>query len=139
MSRPLLFHVLADAVLLLHFAFVAFVVVGLGLIVGGGFRGWKWIRNPSFRLAHLAAIGLVVAQAWLGVICPLTLIEQNFRERAGEETYQGTFIAHWVHQLLFYEGPPWVFMIAYTLFGVAVVASWICFRPQSLSKQNRKK
>ncbi len=125
---------LADLVLVVHVAFVAFVVLGLLLILWGGFAGWQWIRNPWFRLLHLAAIGIVVIQSWLGVICPLTILEMHLRERAGEATYSDMFIAHWLQKLLFYQAPPWVFVVCYTLFGLTVIGSWIKFRPRFFRK-----
>lgn len=120
----------ADGVLITHVAFVAFVVGGLLVILGGGFRGWKWIRNPWFRAAHLAGIALVVVQAWLGIVCPLTVLEMHLRDQAGDATYNGTFVAHWLQRLLFYNVPPWVFVVCYTLFGLAVIGSWVKFRPR---------
>ncbi len=120
----------ANLVLILHFAFAGFVVVSLLLIIVGGLRRWSWIRNPWFRAAHLAAIAVVAAESWLGVTCPLTTLEMGLRERAGEATYGGSCIAFWVQRLLYYSAPPWVFVIAYTLFGLAVVAAWIVFRPR---------
>ncbi len=75
----------ADALLILHGMFVIFVVAGLGLVVIGGLRQWQWVRNPWFRLAHLAAIGIVVLQSWAGQICPLTTWEMALRERAGQQ------------------------------------------------------
>ena len=105
------------------------------LIVIGGFRRWTWIRNPWFRLGHLAGIALVIVQSWCGVICPLTTLEMYLREKAGEPTYGGTFIAHWLQKLLYYEAPDWVFTICYTTFGLAVVGSWIGFRPRPLRRQ----
>lgn len=132
MNQSATLRIIADIVLITHAAFVAFVVSGLLLILCGGFRRWKWIRNPWFRMAHLVAIGVVVVQAWLGVICPLTTIEMSLRERAGDVTYDGTFVAHWLQKLLFYEAPPWVFVVAYTLFGLAAVGSLVGFRPRSI-------
>lgn len=125
-----LYRALADLVLVTHVAFVAFVVLGLILILCGGFLGWRWILNPWFRAAHLAAIGLVVLQAWLGIICPLTILEKFLREAAGETTYSESFVAHWLHRVLFLEAPMWAFTVCYTLFGLAVVVSWIRFRPR---------
>lgn len=121
---------LADLVLITHAGFVAFVLFGLLLIVIGGFRSWNWIRNPWFRLIHLIAIGVVAAQAWFGVICPLTTLEMSLRAEAGEATYEGTFVAYWLQRLLYYEAPPWVFVVGYTLFGLAVAGSWFRFRPR---------
>ena len=123
----------ADAVLLLHVLFVAFVVVGLLLIVLGGVLSWRWVRNRTFRVLHLAAIGVVVAQAWVGMICPLTTIEMWLRSRAGDAVYQGSFISHWLESILYYQAPAWVFAVGYTAFGVAVAASWFLVRPRSRS------
>lgn len=115
---------LADLVLSLHVGFVLFVVLGLVLTLVGGARGWSWVRNRRFRFGHLLAIGIVVAQAWLGVICPLTSLEMGLREAGGESTYQGSFITHWLGELLYIDGPPWMFTAAYTAFGLLVAWSW---------------
>ena len=129
------YRISADIVLITHVAFVMFVVFGLLMILCGGVCGWRWIRNPSFRLMHLAGIGLVVVQAWLGIICPLTTLEMHLREKAGDSIYGGSFVAHWLHKLLFYQAPPWVFVVCYTLFGLAVVVSWIKFRPRPFGSE----
>lgn len=120
----------ADLMLFLHLSFVAFVIVGLLLIVAGGLRGWDWVRNPWFRTAHLAAIGVVVLQSWFGVVCPLTTIEMTLRARAGDAIYEGTFISHWMESILYYRAPPWVFAASYTAFGAFVAASWFRVRPR---------
>ena len=127
-------HLLAaDALLFLHVLFVVFVVAGLLLVLAGGFLGWRWVRNPWFRLAHLLAIGVVVLQSWLGVICPLTVWEMEFRVRAGDAVYTGSFIAHWLQELLYYQAPDWVFTAAYSAFGLLVVLSWVFVRPMPVS------
>ena len=69
------FGLLADGVLVAHALFIAFVVFGQVLILLGLLLGWRWVRNFRFRIAHLAAIGIVVVQAWIGVLCPLTILE----------------------------------------------------------------
>ena len=120
----------ADAVLLLHVLFVAFVVVGLLLILAGRLLSWDWVRNWWFRVIHLGAIGIVVLQAWLGVICPLTRLEMYLRDRAGDTTYAGSFVSHWLEAILYYRAPAWVFAVAYTLFAIVVVMSWVWVRPR---------
>lgn len=130
MDNGLFYRLAADTLLLAHFLFVCFVVFGLLLIFVGKWRRWRWVRNYWFRLAHLGAIGVVVLQSWLGMICPLTLWEMQLRERAGEQVYAGAFIAHWVEQLLYYRAPEWVFMAIYSGFGALVLASWLWVRPQ---------
>ncbi|GAB5451494.1 MAG: hypothetical protein Hals2KO_18220 [Halioglobus sp.] len=129
MTESALYLILADAVLVAHFLFVVFVVMGLAMIFVGYFRRWHWVRNLWFRLLHLAAIAVVVAQAWAGVICPLTTWEMALRARAGAETYAGSFIQHWLQSILYYSAPEWVFVLCYTLFGTLVAASWFIVRP----------
>ena len=139
MNSDVLFVLAADALLFSHALFVLFVVSGLVLILIGKPLGWAWVRNPWFRIAHLAAIGVVVIQSWLGVICPLTTWEMALRERAGEAAYSGSFIAHWLDALLYYQAPAWVFTVCYTLFAGAVVASWFWVRPRGISKRETGK
>jgi hypothetical protein len=122
---------LADAVLLLHLGVVLFVVGGLLLIVFGNLRGWRWVNHWWLRLAHLAAIVTVAAEAWLGIVCPLTTLELALRERAGQGgAYAGGFIEHWVQRLLYYDLPGWVFIAGYTLFALAVAAAWWRWPPR---------
>jgi hypothetical protein len=125
------YRLAADLVLYLHLTFVIFVAGGLLLIYLGKFASWDWVKNRCFRLAHLLAIGIVVLQSWLGVICPLTTLEMWLREQAGDAIYPGAFMAHWVQRILYYDVPAWVFALCYTAFGALVVASWFWIRPRS--------
>lgn len=124
------YSLVADLVLITHALYVIFIVGGLLLVIIGGGVGWKWIRNFWFRLIHLIAIGVVSLQSWLEILCPLTTLEIYLREKAGQTTYQETFIAHWLHKILFYEAPMWVFSVCYTLFGLAVILTWIYIPPR---------
>jgi hypothetical protein len=124
------YQLLADAVLATHFAVVAFVIGGLVLVVVGNVCGWTWVNRWWFRLAHLGAIAIVVAQAWLGVVCPLTTLESALRVKAGGTGYETSFIEHWLTRALYYEAPAWVFTAAYSVFGLAVVAAWWRFPPR---------
>lgn len=121
---------LADAVLVLHAAVVLFVVGGLVLVLAGNALGWGWVNGVGFRLAHLAAIGVVVAQSWLGVDCPLTTWEMRLRAAADQPVHGQGFIAFWLQRLIFYEAPAWVFGVVYTLFGLAVVLAWWRYPPR---------
>jgi hypothetical protein len=137
MDRASLLLLAADALLLGHVLFVAFVVVGLVLILAGGFFAWGWVRNPWFRVTHLASIGIVALQSWFGMICPLTTWEMALREHAGDATYSGTFISHWLDAILYYEAPAWVFAVCYTAFAAVVVASWFWVRPRRFGNPNQ--
>ena len=123
------YHLFADAVLTLHFCIVAFVVGGLVLTIIGNLGAWRWVNNLSFRIAHLVAIAVVVAQAWAGATCPLTSLEMWLRANARAATYSGSFIEHWLQRLLYYEAPTWVFTLGYSLFGLLVAATWWRFPP----------
>lgn len=124
------YQALADAVLLLHFGVVVFVVLGLPAIVVGNRCGWIWVNHFWSRLAHLAAIAAVVLQAWLGQYCALTLLESQLREQAGQPSYQGSFIQHWVHRSLYFESPLWAFALAYTCFALLVTWAWWRYPPR---------
>ena len=116
---------LADLVLIVHFLFVAFVVGGLVLIWIGAAAGWQWVRNFWFRVAHLAAIAFVATEAVVGVLCPLTVWEAALRGAQAEKS----FVAQWVHRLLFYDFPEWVFTVLHVGFALLVAASWFLVRP----------
>jgi len=120
----------ADAILISHVLFVAFVVLGLVAIYVGRWLAWAWVRNLRFRVLHLAAIAFVVLQSWAGAICPLTIWEMQLREAAGGATYGGSFIQYWLQALLYYQVPDWVFVSVYTAFGALVVASWFIVPPK---------
>jgi len=127
---PSLSLLLANGVLLIHAGIAAFVVGGLVLTVVGNLNHWNWVNNIWFRAAHLAAIAVVVGESWLGLVCPLTTLEMSLRSRAGESSYGGGFIEHWLQQLLYYSAPPWLFVVVYTAFAVLVLATWYYFPPR---------
>ncbi|MGH8282280.1 MAG: DUF2784 domain-containing protein [Gammaproteobacteria bacterium] len=85
------FLLLSDLVVVIHFAFVIFVVIG-GLLL---FRWWKVV------FLHLPAIvwgALVEFTHW---ICPLTYLENWLRERAGIAAYHGDFVTHYLLPILY--------------------------------------
>lgn len=111
---------LADLILVVHFLFVLFVVAGLPLVWTGALAGWRWVRHRGFRLAHLAAILFVAAESLAGVWCPLTLWEDALRGTAEDKS----FVARWIHRLMYYDLPPAVFTAAYLLFAALVALTW---------------
>lgn len=117
---------LADAVLLVHAAFVFFVVGGFAAICIGLARGWRYARDPWLRGAHLAAIGFVAVESVLGYACPLTLWESSLRGTAASEG----FIARFVHAWLFWNAPAWVFTAIYVAFAALVAWTWWRWPPR---------
>ena len=121
---------LADTVLILHFAVVVFVVAGLPAIVIGNCLRWAWVNAYFFRVLHLLAILVIAAQAWLGQYCPLTVLESWLRVQAGQAAYDASFVQHWLERVLYFNAPLWVFAIAYSLFAVLVAWAWWFYPPR---------
>ena len=86
-----IFAAAADAVVLLHAAFVLFVVFG-GLLV----LRWRWIA-----WLHVPAVLWGVAIEFGGWVCPLTPLENYLRQTGGAVGYEGDFIAHYVLPILY--------------------------------------
>lgn len=116
----------ADALLVLHFGIAAFILAGLPVVWIGVPLGWAWIRNPWFRYAHLAAIVFVAAEALLGIACPLTVWEDLLRGTTRPES----FVGRWVHRLLYYEAPEWVFTAAYAAWAAATAVTLALVPPR---------
>ncbi len=118
---------LADIVLIVHFLYVLFVVGSLPIIWIGAYYQKSFVRNPWFRYLHLAAILFVVVESLLGIVCPLTVLENTLRQIETESS----FIHLWVHQILFYRFPEYVFTIIYVLFASLVAATFIWVPPKT--------
>lgn len=84
----------ADAVLVAHFAFVLFVAIGALLV-------WRW---PRLAWIHVPAAAWGVAIEFGGWTCPLTPLENHFRQMAGDEPYGGDFIARYLVPVIYPEG-----------------------------------
>ena len=109
----------ADALLVLHFAIVVFIVGGLLLTWAGAALGWGWVRNPWFRYLHLAAIVFVALEALIGMVCPLTEWEDALRGGTRAES----FVGRWVQRMLYYRAPEWIFTTAYAAWALATLAT----------------
>jgi hypothetical protein len=125
---------LADFILIIHFAFVLFVTGGLALIWIGAAAGWRWVRNFWFRAAHLGAIVVVAGEALAGVWCPLTVWEAQLRGARADKS----FVAQWIHRMLFYDLPEWLFTVAYVLFALVVLATLWWVRPERGKTMNHE-
>lgn len=120
----------ADVILIVHLAFILFVLGGQFLVITGYFRKWRWVRNRAFRVCHILAIGIVTVLAWADRLCPLTVWESTLRNAAGEQPYKESFMAHWVGRMVYYDAPQWVFIALYSLFGLLVILTWMWVRPE---------
>jgi hypothetical protein len=124
------YRLLADAIVVVHAAYVSFVVLGMVAILVGLALRKRWARNVWFRGAHLVAIGVVVAETLCGVDCPLTVWEHRLRRAAGDQAYAGDFLGAWAHRLIFVDAPPWAFTLAYLMFGAAVLLTFLLAPPR---------
>jgi Protein of Unknown function (DUF2784) len=106
------YGVLADAVAVVHFAFLAFVVFG-------GFLAWRW---PWMIWAHLVAAGWGVLITVFSMNCPLTHVENELRTRAGEPELAGGFIDTYVEGVFY---PERYVNEARALAAVVVLVSWL--------------
>ena len=100
---------LADGVVLLHFAFVVFVVLGGFLVVR--WRRLAWLHVPCAVWGFLIEV-----EGW---ICPLTYLENDLRRRAGQLGYSGSFIEHYLLPVIY---PPGLTRSVQIVIGSAVVA-----------------
>src|SRR5215510_5061724 len=89
----MLARIAADAALLVHFAFVAFVVLGGALL----------LRWPKLAWVHLPAVVWAALVELNGWICPLTPLEVELRRASGEAGYAGDFLEHYIVALLYPE------------------------------------
>lgn len=124
---------LADLILLVHFALAAFIVLGLPMVWLGAWLDWRWTRRPGLRYAHAAAILVVAAEALAGSACPLTVWEDALR--AGGDG--SSFVGRWLARLLYYDFPEWVFALAYVLYAAATLATLRLVPPQRPSRNGR--
>jgi hypothetical protein len=113
---------LADLLVAVHLAVVAFVLAVPLLVIAGRLRGWSWSRNPWLRLGHLAVIAYIVTNAVQGELCFLTLWEADLRAAAGQTAPEDvSFIGRLLHDLLFLDVPQATLDRYYIGFGVVVL------------------
>jgi len=117
----MLYKLAADAVVLIHFGFVLFVVAG-GLLV---FR-WRWVA-----LLHLPAVVWAVLLEFRGWLCPLTPLELSLRAAGGQAGYSGGFVAHYILPVLYPAELDRALQVALGSFVIAVnvaVYGWLLWR-----------
>lgn len=85
------YRLLADAILLLHFAFILFAIFG-------GLLALRWPRAPLLHLGAMAWASYVMLS---GRICPLTPIENHFRKLGGQSGYEGGFVEHYILPIIY--------------------------------------
>jgi hypothetical protein len=120
---------LSDFIVTVHVLWVAAVIVPVPLIIIGYFAKWQWIRHLWFRAIHFFMMALVLMETLLGIACPLTVWENQLQQLAGHEGYSRTFIGHYLHELIYYDFPSWVFGFLYAAFTLVIIALMIMVPP----------
>src|SRR5262245_18745555 len=132
------YGILADIVGLVHFGYVAFVVVGLVLILIGIPLQWQWIRNPWFRHIHQAMILVVALESVGGIMCPLTTWESKLRVLAGQPEVGDSFVANLLNTIMFFDTDAegewlgidhWAFKSGYVSFAALVIMTFFLAPP----------
>ena len=114
-----LYQVGAESTVLVHFAWILFVVTGALFLR----------RRRRLRLVHLAAIGYSLAIEVVGWTCPLTYIERWLWQRAGHQAYEGAFISHYLESFIYLPAPRWLLVSLAAL--LLVVTLVLYFQPSS--------
>lgn len=122
------YSILADIVVGVHFLFVLFVIFG-------GFLAVKW--RHMIRL-HIAAAGWGAFIEFAGWVCPLTPLENWFRDKAGQESYRSDFVARYLLPVLYPEGLTRSVQIALGLIVVAVNLVIYAWFWRSLRRSNQE-
>ena len=106
----------ADLMVVVHLVFIGFVV-------GGVFLTWRW---PLIIWAHIPAVIYGALVEFAGFACPLTLLENDLRQRAGEAGYRDGFIAHYLVKVIYPPGLTHAMQIGLgvLLLLVAIIGYW---------------
>ncbi len=130
-------YYLADAIVAIHFLWIAFVLGGQLFILLGMFLGWSWTRNFWFRFIHLSMMLLVAAESLFGLDCPLTVWENRLRvydpSVPGGHRPGDSFIARWAGIIFVsdqFGGSDWPFLLGYLTFTALVVWSFLKAPPR---------
>jgi hypothetical protein len=121
------YGLLADLIVGIHVGYVGVVVFGLLAILIGGPLGWRWVRNPWFRVIHLLMILIVATEAIWNITCPLTTWEAELRVLACQSvSEEPSFIGRMLHAVIFLPLPLWVFNVIHVLFALLILSTfWI--------------
>ena len=121
-------YLISDIVLILHFCIVIFITLGFVLVPVGYTLNWEWLRNIKIRSLHLGLICLVALETFLGVKCPLTIIEIHLNNL----NYSETFIAYWISKVIYWNLPTLFFIVLYAVCVSWTILMWKIFPPRKL-------
>jgi hypothetical protein len=119
-------NAVADLIAAAHISYFLFVVGGCAAITIGAAKHWNWIRNPWFRLSHLAAVYIVVFENTFNIPCPLNTAEGQLRSSSSPAIEASSGIGGLLDQLLFHTIPgsvlTWIYYCLAVLLVIALIA-----------------
>jgi glycopeptide antibiotics resistance protein len=118
---------LADFVLLAHFAITVFLVLGMLLIPLGAYWHWSWVRARRMRQIHAGLMALIAIEAVFNITCPLTVLEALLRHAAAPES----FWADQLSKILYWNLPLEFFTILYVCCVIWVLYLWRSVPPRN--------
>ena len=121
----------ADLVLIIHFCIVFFLSFGLVVLPIGYLKNYNWTRNTKMRVAHMFLMGFITLEAFLGITCPLTIIENILRQIE----YQQSFVSYWVSRFIYWDLPSYFFVSLYFFCLIWTLVFWKVHSPNYLSRK----
>ena len=115
----------SEIILLLHLLIFLFITLSFILIPIGYFQKWEWVKNKYYRSIHLILMGIISIETILGFMCPLTILENYFRDDIKVDN-KLTEIAH---QILYWDLPNYQFIILYLVSFSYLIFLWFFFKP----------
>jgi len=127
------YKIFADAIIVVHFLFILFMLFGFLLTLYAVFFRQKFFDRWLFRVLHLVGIFYVVSLSILGKYCPLTLLENQLRLRhEAYSVYSGSFIVHYLERLVYPDVNPLVIQIPTVFIAIFTIVVFIIRPPKKI-------
>ncbi len=130
----MIYKILADVIVVMHFAWILFMLLGFILTLCGFF--WKeFFDRWLFRILHLFGITYVSFLAIMGKYCPLTIWENSLRAKYDPTlTYSGSYIVHYIEKLVYLDVNLLVILIPTVFIAIFTVVVFMIKPPTKMRK-----
>jgi hypothetical protein len=127
-QQTMFYQIAADIVIVIHFLWIAFVILGFPIIL--------WINSTRWRLIHLAAVIWMILMQVSHSICPLTYLEAWLKsEGRGAEVYSGKFMIETIERLIYVDSVTLEKIMVATGVYLAIIVLSFWFRPIKKKQQ----
>ena len=130
--------IVADLIAAAHIGYFIYVVGGCAAIVVGFTQRWGWIRNPWFRLSHLAAVYIVVFENVFNIACPLNTAEWRLRSTSQSALEASSGIGGVLDHLLFHTIPGHVLNVLYLALAIFLLVAIVLVPPRLTFKSKAR-